>query len=519
MNSVVDATAITELENLGAVVVLSGRGDPHEMSAELREIACLTSDHVLHVSPTHRTNHHVLGYIARLERNRVPFTLKDASLREISALYEGAGTPEASMAVVDEDNTTGAQDKVMQILREATDLGSSDVHFVIKDEYCLLLYRIHGDLKRVHQFRREDALTLCSALYNSMCDVGEMVFNHNRSQDARIKADYLKRCGLIGGRVGTRPTDVGLLVVIRLLRPRTEHLTLDQLGYLPEQIELIRYMGRRTHGINIISGATGSGKSTTLELLLGDLAKANDYKLNIITAEDPPEYRIPGVVQTPIVCDKNDHDAVSREWARAIANMMRLDPDFIMVGEVRDLGSAVAAIRAAMTGHGVWGTLHANDPVSILERLRDIGVDINQITDPGTVTGLVNQSLVRVLCPECKRPYRDHAHELDAGLVQRIERTCIPENVYLAGGGCPRCKNFGVIGRSVVAEVLVPNLGFMEMYRKAGKARARAHWVKNMGGITKCAHLIRRINAGMVDPRHGERAVGPLDDDITVFGE
>lgn len=508
-----------EVESFTRPEVWSSEGGKYEMTQELRDIACFTSDHVLHISPTHSNNMHVLGYMARLDRHSVHYRVADASLQEIADLYEGKKATANGAEIEWDDSTTNAQERMMKILREATDLGASDVHFVIKDIYALVLYRIHGDLQRMHQLRREDALTLSAAAYNSMCDVGEMLFNPNKAQDARIKVDFLKRCGLIGGRIATRPSDVGLLVVIRLLRPRKETLTLDQLGYAPEQIEQILYMGRRTHGINIISGATGSGKSTTLELLLGSLAEDNNFRLNIITAEDPPEYQIKGVVQTPIICDRNDHEAVSREWARAITNMMRLDPDVIMVGEVRDLGSAVAAIRAAMTGHGVWGTLHANDPVSILERLRDLGVDINQITDPGTVTGLINQSLVRVLCPNCKRPYEQHKDELDSGLITRIERTCNTKDVCLAGDGCPTCGGFGVIGRTVVAEALVPTLGFMESFRKDGKARARAYWIKHMHGITKCAHLLRRINAGVVDPRHGERAVGPLDDDITVFGD
>lgn len=498
--------------------VLSGTGGAFSMAAELQAIACFTDDGILHVSASHKTSHHVLGYMERLNRNGAVFQLKEVSLGDIHRLYKSQSASEHAIATKEED-TTRRQDEVVQIMREASELGSSDVHFIVKDLFCLILFRVHGELQRMHQYSRDHGLSLCATLYNSMCDVAEPVFNPNRGQDARVSVDYLGRCGLIGARVATRPSDVGLAMVLRLLKPRQSEMTLDDLGYLKEQIDLIRSMGRRTSGINIISGATGSGKSTTLELLLGQLAKSHEYKLNIITVEDPPEYKIPGVVQTPIICDKDDHEAVSREWARSITNLMRLDPDVMMIGEIRDTGSATAAIRAAMTGHGVWASLHANDPISILERLRDIGVDINQITDPATVTGLINQSLVRRLCPHCKRPYAEHRSTVDPDLADRIDRTCIASQVYLAGDGCEHCRGSGVVGRFVVAEVLVPTLGFMTTYRAEGKAAARAYWVKKMHGITRCAHLIRRINEGHVDPRHGERSVGPLDDDLITLGD
>ncbi|WPM83970.1 ATPase, T2SS/T4P/T4SS family [Apirhabdus apintestini] len=253
-------------------------------------------------------------------------------------------------------------------------------------------YRVDGELRRYQELSESDGNDICATIYQTMCDVAEPVFNPRRSQDARLMSSSLEKCGLYGGRIATRPTDSGLLMVIRLLYDRgSNNLELEHLGYTGEQVALINRMTARRFGINILSGPTGSGKSTTLECVLKRIIAQREGKAHVLTLEDPPEYRISGAVQTPIQCDKNDDDAISREWARAISNAMRLDPDILMCGEVRDLHSAVATFRAAMTGHGVWTTVHANDALAILTRLQDIGVSPAILTDASLLTGLISR--------------------------------------------------------------------------------------------------------------------------------
>ena len=310
-------------------------------------------------------------------------------------------------------------------------------------------------------------------------------------------------------------------MVLRLIydNSRGNKLTLENAGYLPEQIAQIRRMRQRTTGINVFSGPTGSGKSTTLERVLSELLAAFDNKIHLLTIEDPPEYAIAGAIQTPMMCDKDDDEAVSREWARSISNSLRLDPDVMMVGEMRDLASAVAAFRAAMTGHGVWTTLHANDVMSILERLRDIGVEVSLLTDPALITGLINQWLVRKICQECAKDYVANRHTVPADLADRIDHFCDPAKVRLKGDGCKKCKGTGISGRTVIAEVVVPTMRLMTVFKQHGKSEARSYWVKHMHGITKNRHLIQRINEGLVDPAHGERDVCALDEDIITLGD
>lgn len=489
--------------------VVSARGARFEVPVNDQDKLCLLSNGMLYVAQSYQTDMAVLSYMELLRRNKVKFNMRVVSVDEIQRLYAGASTAESGR------DDTFRQSQVIALVRDAVKRRASDVHFRNFEQFTEVWMRIDGFLQKCHTFKSEDGMALCGTMYGSMCDVAESQYKHRKSQDGRLKREFLQACGLYGARIATRPMEYGNVVVLRLLYNQGKRPTLQDLGYLPEQIALITRMTKRTTGINIFSGPTGSGKSTSLEALLSQLLTEFQYRIHLLTIEDPTEYVIPGAVQTPILCDKDDPDEVARAWVKSIANAMRLDPDVIMVGEMRDRDSAVTAFRAAMTGHGVWTTLHANNAMQILDRLRDMGVDLGFVTDAALLTGLINQSLVPLNCPKCRRPYVKHQHEVDDDLQERIARFCIPEKVFLKGNdkGCPHCGGKGYFGRRVVAECIVPTQKLMNEYRSAGASAARSYWVRDMHGITKCGHLIRRINEGMVDPAFGEQKVCTLDED------
>lgn len=488
---------------------LTSTGERYELSPDLKKLICLTDTGELYISSSHERSYWVLAFIDKLRRENFQFKRNLVSIEFIAALYSKA------LSANQQFSASTRQEQVVGIVRLAINAKASDIHINVRETVTKIKLRVDGELLLSSELSREDGNEICATIYQTMCDVAEPIFNPHRSQDARLMTDALKDCGLYGGRIATRPTDSGLLMVIRLLYDRHgSDVRLETLGYLHEQVRLINHITSRRFGINILSGPTGSGKSTTLECVLKRVIEQRQGRAHILTIEDPPEYRIDGAVQTPIICDKDDDDAVSREWARAIANAMRLDPDILMCGEIRDTASAVAAFRAAMTGHGVWTTLHANDALAILIRLQDIGISSTLLGDAALVTGLINQVLTKTLCEHCKQPYLSHTALLTPDVRARVERYCQPEYVFARGPGCAHCNNTGISGRTVVAEVIEPDTGLMDAYIQGGKNQARRYWIAELGGCTKNHNLIALVNSGVIDPADGERDVCMLDEDV-----
>lgn len=368
---------------------------------------------------------------------------------------------------------------------------------------------MHGELETIQSFVGRDGQQLLSAIYGSMSESTDTNYQANEKQDGRLRSEFVTECGLFGARLATRPTLNGPWMAMRLLYDSGKLISLDDMGYLPEQIAALTRLIHRTDGIVLLTGTTGSGKSTSIQTLLTLLMEAMAGSINLVTVEDPVEYRIAGANQTPL----------QEEWVEAIANLMRLDPDVLLIGETRDKASALAAFQAALTGHGVWSTLHVNSAAASLQRLGDLGVESSLLFDPGLIKGLVNQSLTRVLCSHCKTPYLPRREQVTRDLRARIEANCIPEQVYLKGEGCEHCKGRGIVRRTAIAEIIQPDLAFMRRFRDMGKAEAQSFWVTEQQGITKNSHLIQRINEGQVDPTHGERDVCPLDEDQMTVGD
>lgn len=500
--------------------VLSAPGEHWELPKEQREIMALTEDGTLFVSGSHQNDLHVMAFCDRLERSNFHYQVELADLDHINRIYKAGIVQGGETIVGDGERVTHNQAEVIKIIRQACEQRASDIHFIVAhDGKSKIRFRIDSLLNTYTRPRFQQIQPLCSTIYQSMCDVAESLFQPHLSQDARVSKAFVDQLGLYGARVSTRPRADGFIMVLRLLYNDATLNSLEDLGYLPEQTKLLQRMMRLPYGINILSGPTGSGKSMTLKVVLTLLDQMMGGTKHILTVEDPPEYNIDGdgVNQTPLVYDVTDPQAETQAWAAAISNSMRLDPDYLMYGEIRDLFAAVAAMRGAMTGHGVWSTLHTNTAIGILQRLLDLGVDPTLLYDPALLTGMINQSLLPKLCQHCKQRFVDRRQHLDQNLVERIDKSCTAETVHVRGPGCDHCRQTGFSGRSVVAEVLMPNLRFMRVFRERGPAEARNYWVQHMAGITKHAHAIRRINEGLYDPAAAEIIIGPLDMDLYVL--
>src|SRR5882762_8562371 len=322
---------------------------------------------------------------------------------------------------------------VNYVLGRAALDGASDIHVEPHDDRTRVRYRIDGLLFDLLEIPRQLHLAVVSRIkIISRLDIAERRLPQDGSFGSRIHGQEFDF------RVSTLPTVYGEKVVLRLLEKAAvvERYSIENLGFEKEQLEVFMKGIRRPWGMVLITGPTGSGKSTTLHTAIKFIKSP---RKNVVTVEDPVEYRQPGIQQVHVKSE------IGFDFARALRSILRQDPDIIMVGEIRDQETAQIAVKAALTGHLVLSTLHTNDAVSTLIRLVNIGVE------PFLVASAVNvaaaQRLVRKICKDCKEPYRPNADELalfapDPG----------PEVLY-RGRGCKSCRNVGYAGRMALYEV------------------------------------------------------------------
>lgn len=496
--------------------VLSVPGGEHPITPDLQCMLVLT-EMALYIAPQQRTHRLVLGFKERLKKLGALREIKLATLDAIDAAYRNHKNAHNQSGMRGE---TAEQDAVIDLLREGLALEASDIHMLAGRTGTEVRMRVMGRMETRHRYTSEYGLTLMSSLYSSMCDVAAQSFNKNASQRARVKAAYTQALGLYGARVQTRPTHDGLYMVLRLLKSDDRIMTLAELGFLQAQVELMEELATMPYGVTLISGPTGSGKSRTLQTQMTRIHEIDKGASTIITIEDPPEYPIEGAIVTPLVVpDRNDPLAVSKAWQDSMSESMRLDPDFIMVGEISDVGSAKTAFSGAKTGHGVWSTLHANDATGIPKRLIDMTVSADDVLDPTLLVGLSAQRLLPGLCARCKVPLIGNEHRLARGVLERLKRVSSSEQlagVSLRGDGCSACRE-GEKGRRLVAEVVKTSPEFFEAYSRGGSLNARKYWVANMNGITMLRHALHHVWTGEVDPATAED-VQKLDTDFTILG-
>ncbi|ABO60270.1 Flp pilus assembly complex ATPase component TadA (plasmid) [Burkholderia vietnamiensis] len=507
------------LKPTGRPAVISVGDSQLRPPPNLKGKVALMSNNELLVGDAYANDPAVHSYLSLVRRARkVHVGIKSIGLDELGEILSSADK------ISHTGKRSATQSEVLARIRDGYQRRSSDIHFVNGETTTKIKYRIDGVLRTVDEITVADGMALCRSMYESMTDVSQGTYNEHVSQDARIERAWLKEIGLTGSRIATRPLEVNNLFVLRLLYPGSlGNKTLPGLGYSPEQIAEINRMIRRD-GVNLFSGSTGSGKSTSLMVICKMILELFSYNIHLLTIEDPPEYDIPGANQTPLKYDATKPDEVGRAWALAISNAMRLDPDFLMVGELRDFSSTMAAIQAAMTGHGLWTTTHAKHIFASLDRLADLNVPIGRLTDASLITGLINQSLVPRLCPHpgCARPFSKFKDEVAEDVRERIIKYCDADRVMIRcradNTDCPVCGGLGYYERTVAAEVATPTQKLMDVYRTHGSHEARRYWVKEMGGMTSMQHMIRKINEGIVDPVAGEEAMrrGLDEDELTL---
>ena len=317
------------------------------------------------------------------------------------------------------------------LITEAIKENASDIHVEPFESRLSIRFRVDGVLREVLEPPRQIASLLVSRIkVMAQLDIAEK----RLPQDGRISLKVANRP--VDIRVSTLPSGHGERVVMRLLDKQAGRLDLKQLGMADSEEKRLASMVQKPYGIILVTGPTGSGKTTTLYALLSVL---NDTKRNILTVEDPVEYDLDGIGQTPV------NTKVDMTFAKGLRAILRQDPDVVMVGEIRDGETAQIAVQASLTGHLVLSTLHTNSAVGAITRLQDMGVEPFLLSS--TLLGVVSQRLVRKLCPNCKT-----LSHLD---IEQIEGIAIsPEADIYRANGCPECLQSGFRGRTGIYEII-----------------------------------------------------------------
>jgi type IV pilus assembly protein PilB len=340
---------------------------------------------------------------------------------------------------------------VNALLSDAVKRGASDVHFEPEEGFLRFRYRIDGVLRQIRSLHKNywSAIAVRLKVMAGM-DIAEV----RAPQDGRISLSLSGR--RIDFRVSTLPTVHGENIVLRVLDRQKGIVALEELNLRDDELTTLKLMVARPEGIILVTGPTGSGKTTTLYSILNYL---NTESVNIMTLEDPVEY------PTTMIRQTSASEGARLDFANGIRSLMRQDPDIILVGEIRDEDTASMALRAAMTGHQVFSTLHTNSALGAIPRLLDIGVKPDILA--GNIIGVVAQRLVRRLCPECKEP-----HEMED-----LERTLLGlkssdrQQMIYQPGGCIKCDNQGYKGRVAIMEVLKFDADTDELVARRGTAR------------------------------------------------
>lgn len=446
------------------------------------------------------------------------------------------------------------QKEIREFFINAASVGCSDMHITVRDNIGTIVQnRRLSDLYIYKNLSYEQGNAICRTIYQTMCDVADKSFQPKRSQNGRIKESFLPE-SLTGVRIATTPTENGYKLVARLLyRANSTEMSLEGLGYEDFHIESFIKLEAKRSGAIIISGPTGSGKSTTLQIVISNIITESSGKLHVITVEDPPEYEISGTVnvetikyndkreiigsetkkvksfatQIPVTDYRNDEER-SAKYNGAIRQAMRLDPDIMMIGEIRDSSSGEAALRASMTGHKVYTTIHANNATTIFNRMWDLGVKKDLACDASIVTGLIAQRLVKKLCPHCCMPLLGNESNLDVGTYHRLkvcfeELECDLSDVMLRNyQGCEYCYE-GIHNRTVVAEIIVCDDKLMELALSDRPSQLKTYWMQELKGIDMLMHGIIKIKRGICDPHEIEKELGFLelnrDADKVHFGQ
>ncbi len=365
---------------------------------------------------------------------------------------------------------------VNYLIYSAVQESASDIHIEPGNHRLRVRYRVDGKLyeKLAPPYQMHAAITSRIKIMSNL-DISE----RRLPQDGDIHAMMEGR--QIDLRVSTIPGKFGEKVVIRIIDHRSSIVSLDKLGFSPQMLEAWKHVVSQPNGIVLVTGPTGSGKSTTLYSVL---ALANSDELNISTVEDPIEATIAGINQSQV------NERAGYTFSAALRALLRQDPDILMVGEIRDAETASTVTQAALTGHLAYSTLHTNDAPSAVTRLVNLGLEPYLVA--ATLRGVLGQRLVRKICPHCKKAY-----EPEAVIRETVENYCGPVETLYQGEGCARCRGTGFAGRIGIFELMVPDEVLLAAIARGATLQELREILAKNGFVTLQADGMEKVKGGL----------------------
>ncbi|MBR2299781.1 MAG: Flp pilus assembly complex ATPase component TadA [Alphaproteobacteria bacterium] len=524
--SVVEQTKSTNLlEQLfsNGNKLITAHGGELDVTDETRRMLALFSDGTYFVSQDHRFDGLVYNFEKTIKRRKILINPAEyVSQNEINAIYayaeRGVGFAKVE---ADEFERMQVQIDFINIVARAASQKVSDVHIIVADA-TTVLFRVNGMMVRQMEYNKEWGEAFVRAAFAS-ADISDANYAQNEFQGAQKLGETPLRGSegklmlphnVLAIRLQFNPIAFGTqYLVMRLLyaddNPNGSS-DLRALGFGDREENLFYRLRAVPVGLNIIAGPTGSGKSTTLQRNMIKLLQEKNYEINLITVEDPPEYPIPGARQMPVT-NANTEEEKEAEFTKALNAALRSDPDVLMVGEIRSMSAAELTFKGALSGHGVWSTLHANSAPAIVTRLRDMGIQPYLLGDPELIKGLISQRLFRKLCPHCRKSVKERKGELSYDRLKTALGDYGIENTFIRGEGCKYCGNKGFSGRLCVPEIILPDAMFLQLMINGDTKRAIDYWISELDGRTLRDAAIERMLKGYIDLDEVERWCGLLD--------
>ncbi|NBX73741.1 MAG: hypothetical protein EBQ89_05515, partial [Alphaproteobacteria bacterium] len=440
--------------------------------------------------------------------------------------------------------------KIVDTLNKAVELGTNDVHIEVSGGRTKIEFRIDGQLRNFETWTRREGELVLSSIYSHSVGQSGSTANWMEPQAAMLTQatgpdTITLPTGVLSVRCQWVPLADGGRYLDMRLQYDSAHLfgenfvmaDVDSLGFNQEQLRIIRQMRQVPGGLRVFSGPVNQGKTTTLRVMLNRRMSETNYSLNCLMIEDPPEGGVLGARQIGVSATVNDEQR-EKSFVEIMRCALRLDPDIVMLGEVRDIQTAKFAFRLALTGRQVYTTTHVYAALAIPQRFRDIGIEPYLVYDQHLLQGLICQRLLRGLCPHCRIPlvkaheelgpeYRDVWRRVRAGLAivharrskenpnspwqEKLVEPDVSQCYVANPDGCPECFK-GRVGRTVCAEVIATDAKLMALLGENKMQDAEDYWLSpwGMNGLTMLWHGLEKVRYGHVCPVDAEFELGPM---------